>query len=186
MYYQIFEKLYQNAAKRMVSDCQSFIFKNSKILDLGCGSGIVGQEFQKKFEANLIGVDIKDLRIIPIPFELINGLKLPFPDNIFDAVLINFVLHHTDSPLALLEEAKRVSNGKIIIYEDLPENLLSKLRCSIHGASFNKFFKIKNKSSFKTEKEWEDIFNKIKLNIIFKKIVNKFPVKKEMFVLEKA
>jgi len=121
MYYQVFSRFYRKAAQKMVVECERFIPQKAKILDLGCGSGVVGQEFQTKFRADLIGVDVKDLRVVPIKFELIKNSKLSFPDNFFDVVLINFVLHHADYPVDLLKEAVRVTNNKIIIYEDLPE-----------------------------------------------------------------
>lgn len=184
-FYRIFSKIYQRAAQKMCLDCQDFIQKGSKILDLGCGSGIIGMTFQDYFQAKVIGVDIKDSRIVPLPFKIINGKSLPFPEKSFDIVLINYVLHHSGDPILLLKEAKRVAKDKIVIYEDLPEGFLSKLRCKIHGVSFNKFFKIKNRPSFKPEREWEKVFKKIGLNIIFKRRINNFPVKKELFILIK-
>ena len=167
----------------MCFECQNFIERGSKILDLGCGSGIVAKSFQDFFQSEVLGVDIRDNRIYSIPFKIIDGKFLSFPENSFDAVLINYVLHHSEDPISLLKEAKRVSRDKIIIYEDLPEGFLSKLGCKIHGASFNSFFKIKNQASFKTERQWEEVFKNIGLKIIFKKEVNSFPIKKGMFVL---
>ena len=181
-YYQVFSKVYQRAAQKMCRDCQGFIEKSSKILDLGCGSGIIGLAFQEFFQAEVIGADVRDNRISPLPFKLIDGKKLPFPENFFDVILINYVLHHSENPTTLLNEAKRVSK-KIIIYEDLPEGFLSKLICKIHGASFAKFFRNLNSASFKSEKEWEKFFRELGLNIILKKKINNFPVKKELFVL---
>jgi len=166
----------------MCLDCQSFIEKGGKLLDLGCGSGIVAKAFQDFFEAKVVGVDIKDQRISYIPFEIINGKKLPFPEKSFDAVLINYVLHHSNDPIALLEEAKRVSK-KIIIYEDLPEGILSKIYCQFHSLTFNKLFQGGNNASFKTGREWEEIFQKTGLRIIFKKKIDNFPTKKELFIL---
>lgn len=182
-YYRIFSKAYQGAAQRMCLDCQDFIKKGSKILDLGCGSGIVGKSFQKFFQAEVIGVDIQDNRIYPIPFELIDGKKLPFPEKSFDVVLISYVLHHSGNPTLLLKEAKRVTRDKIVIYEDLPEGFLSRIICKIHGISFDKIFKNQSQTSFKLEEEWKKIFREIRLNTIFKKRINNFPVKKELFIL---
>ncbi len=167
----------------MCFECQNFIERGSKILDLGCGSGIIAKSFQDFFQAEILGVDIRDNRIYPIPFKIIDGKSLPFSENSFDVVLINYVLHHSGDPISLLKEAKRVSRNKIIIYEDLPEGFLSKLRCKIHGASFNSFFKIKNQASFKTERQWEEVFRNIGLKIIFKKEANSFLIKKGLFIL---
>ena len=182
-FYRIFSKIYERAAQKMCLDCQDFIQKGSKILDLGCGSGIIGETFGDFFQAKVIGVDIKDNRIYPLPFKIINGKSLSFPENSFDIVLINYVLHHSGDPILLLKEAKRVAKDKIIVYEDLPEGLLSRIICKIHGISFAKIFQNQNQTSFKSEKGWEEVFKKIGLNIVFQKRINNFPVKKELFIL---
>jgi ubiquinone/menaquinone biosynthesis C-methylase UbiE len=183
MYYRIFFQIYRGAAQKMCRDCQNFIEKGEKILDLGCGSGIVAKTLQDFFQAEVIGVDIKDRRIVNIPFKIIDGKTLPFPENSFDIIFISYVLHHSLDPLALIKEAKRVSNKKIIIYEDLPEGFLSKLICRLHNFLFDRFFQHqKTPFSFKSEEEWEKIFKEIGLKLIFKKKVNNFPVKKELFV----
>lgn len=175
------------AAKRMCQDCQQFIEKKSKILDLGCGSGIVSKAFQDFFQSQVIGVDIIDRRVFKIPFKKIDGSNLPFLKNDFDTVLIAYVLHHARNPEALLKEAKRVTKSRILIYEDVSEGLISRLACKLHGVTFDKFVGNRNKTIFKTEKEWQDVFEKLNLKLIFKKRINsKFsPIAKELFVLEK-
>lgn len=182
LFYRIFSKIYEQAAKKMCLECQSFIKKGSRILDLGCGCGIAGETFKKFFQAEILGIDVKDYRILPLPFRLYDGFHLPFPDGSFDAVLINYVLHHSEDQTALLKEAKRVVRDKIIIYEDLLDGFLSGFICKLHGASFAKFV-VRTKFSFASEKEWEKIFEEIGLNIVFKKKVNNFPVKKQLFIL---
>lgn len=183
MFYQIFSKIYEIAAEKMCLACEDFIKRGSKILDLGCGSGIVGNKFKNFFQAEVIGVDIIDKRILPLLFEIIDGEHLPFPDKYFDVVLINYVLHHTKDPRILLMEAKRVGK-RIIIFEDLPEGFLSKFICKLHGISYGKFFNDQGFKSFNTEENWKKIFTDLNLNIIFKKKVKNFPQKKELFVLE--
>lgn len=184
MYYRIFLPIYRRVARKMCRDCRDFIKKKEKILDLGCGSGIIAEAFKEFFEAEVTGVDIKDQRIFNIPFEIIDGKNLAFPDKSFDTVLINYVLHHSDEPTALLREAGRVAK-KIIIYEDLSENFLSRIYCKLHNLTFNIFFQKEKANSgfFKTSKEWENIFQEMGFTVIFKKTVNNFPVKKKLFVL---
>jgi len=186
-YYRIFSKIYEMGAREMCNDCQDFIEEGSRILDLGCGSGIAAKNFQDFFKAKVIGVDVKDNRLVPIPFKIVDGKNLPFDDNSFDVVMINFVLHHSEQPESLLKEAKRVSK-KIIIFEDLPEGIFSKLRCKIHEITF--FGGKREKFNFKTSNEWKKIFKKLGLKIIAQKpVFSDFnlidPVKKILFVLEK-
>jgi len=185
-YYRVFSKLYERAAQEMAKDCQGFIKKGSKILDLGCGSAIAAKAFQDVFQAKIIGVDIIDRRIFPIPFKLIDGVFLPFPEKSFDTVLISYVLHHSQDPIALLKEAKKVVIDKILIYEDIPEGIFSDFICQLHGFVFNKFFQnSEDDFNFKTENEWKKIFENLGLNIIFKKKVSFFP-KKILFVLKSS
>ncbi len=181
--YCFFSKFYRRAAGKMCLECRQFIKEGSKILDLGCGSGIVGKQFQDFFKAELFGIDIIDRRAVKIPFQIYDGVNLPFPEKSFDIVMINYVLHHVGDLIPLLKEVKRVAKDKVIIFEDLPEGFLSKIICKLHGKSYSKFFQNPDKTSFKPEGEWEKIFKEIGFDIIFKKRQSNFPVKKELFVL---
>lgn len=175
----------------MCLECQGFLNEGAKILDIGCGSGIVAKEFQQFFKTKIFGIDIEDKRVEEIPFQTFDGVKIPFPDDHFDFSLISYVLHHAKEPELLLKEAKRVSK-KIIIFEDLPEGVLAKIRCKLHQFTFNLFFqKEKQSFNFKTKKEWEEIFKRNNLKIIGeKRIFTNFfeffdPVYKILFFLQK-
>ena len=194
-YYQFFAKIYQLEAKKMCLDCQPFIEKGSKILDFGCGSGIVAEALQNFFQADVFGVDIKDERVTNIPFKIIDGQSLPFPENSFNICFVSYVLHHAENVVRILEEIKRVTKEKIIIFEDLPESFLSKIFCQIHKITFNQFFLKQNPgSNFKKSEEWKKLFNALGLKIIFKKNIFPvfrpgfwiYPVKRILFVLEKV
>ena len=178
-------------------DCKDHISKESKILDLGCGSAIVAKCFEEFFNADVLGVDIKDMRIEDIPFKIIDKNNLPFSDNSFDIVLIAYVLHHCEDPIFLLKEAQRVSKDKIIIYEDLPDGFFSGLFCKMHSFIFHYFFqenvfsgKIERKrgESFKNIKEWKQVFKDLNLTLIDEKkaSLNIMPINKKLFVLKKA
>ena len=189
-FHQVFASVYKLAAERMCDECRDFVKQGSQILDVGCNSGIVIKAFADRFKAKVIGVDIEDNRILPIAFRLTDGDYLPFSENSFDVVLIAYVLHHAQNPFNLLREAKRVSRRKIIIYEDLPEGFLPKLRCWFHQTTYNLFFQNSNqKFNFKTEKEWQKTFDELGLIVVKnKRVLAKFdcfdPVKRNLFVLE--
>ena len=179
-FWKIFQRFYEIAAEKMVNEIEKFL-EGEKILDLGCGSGILGEKIRERLKKEVIGIDIVDKRVCNIPFKIYDGKKIPFPENFFGLVIISFVLHHTEDPISILQEAKRVGK-RIIIFEDLPEGILGKLYCFFHWISWNLFFGKSPKFNFHTKKEWEEIFKKLDLKLISEK---DFLVKRKIFVLEK-
>jgi SAM-dependent methyltransferase len=164
----------------MCKEIEEFVC-GEKVLDLGCGSGIFGKKFKEKFKKEVLGIDIVDKRVCQIPFKLYDGQTIPFPENYFDLVLISFVLHHTENPISILKEAKRVGK-RIIIFEDLAEGIFGKFYCFLHWMSWNLFFGKSPKFNFYTRKEWERIFKDLQLKLISEK---DFLIKRKIFVLEK-
>lgn len=83
------------------------------ILDAGCGSGIVARYLADKFRAaKVIGCDQSELRVAKAKKKATQGnlefmagdlTALPFADNMFDAVVIRYVMQHL--PVVIREKA---------------------------------------------------------------------------------
>jgi SAM-dependent methyltransferase len=179
-FWKTFRSFYEMAAERMCKEVEDFLI-GERILDLGCGSGIFGKKIKEKFEKEVVGIDIVDKRVAEIPFKIYDGKQIPFPKDYFDLVIISFVLHHTQDPVSLLKEAKRVGK-RIIVFEDLAEGILGKGYCFLHHFFWNLFFGKSPKFNFHTSKEWEEIFKNLGLKLISEK---DFLIKRKIFVLEK-
>ncbi len=94
--------------------------ESSNILDLGASDGRLAATLQETLAAkgrlvHFAGCDVHVQSETYIPIVSYDGCTLPFPDNSFDCVLIVDVLHHTQDPQRVLEEAKRVSSQYIVI-----------------------------------------------------------------------
>ena len=113
------QKLFYDTMKDIINS-------NARVLDYGCGPGIISEYFGN----NYIGIDIDETRIIQArkmyktkQFILVDGSnkKLPFYDNQFDIILFNDCLHHiSDFAIKhILPELRRIlsENGVIIIRE---------------------------------------------------------------------
>lgn len=189
---KVFYSLYWMAAEKRCKECEAFVRKGDRVLDLGCGSGVIAKVFQKNFQIDVLGADIQDSRVVDLDFQLIDGKSLPFPSKSFDIVFIFHVLHHACDYLDLLKEAKRVSRKKVIIYEDVPRGFFSNLFCQVHGFLFNTLFMSESgKTYFKSKEDWLKLFESLGLQVVFQKqrkslLANFYPIKYIQFVLEKA
>ncbi|HEX2977659.1 MAG TPA: class I SAM-dependent methyltransferase [Candidatus Babeliales bacterium] len=102
-----------------------------KILDVGCGSGLITHYVQDiLWESKVVGVD-RDQPVIKNAQEAFPEIRfftsdgqLPFEDASFDCVYASYVFHHlkTDDQKKLLHEMIRVltPNGLLIILEFNP------------------------------------------------------------------
>ena len=188
--YRLLRPFYDNQAKKMCHDFREYISKQDRVLDLGCGSGIVAKKIESTFKTKVEGVDIIDMREVDIPLKLYNGKDLSFiKDNEFDVVLISYVLHHTGDLESILKQATRIAKKHIIIYEDLNEGFFGKIYCFFHGKLYDLVF-LKNNipARFLNEKQWKNLFKELNLKLVHSKnkkyLLN--PVKRKMFILEKG
>lgn len=119
-------KLHQKKAEYLVDLISSFLSKDTKIMDLGCGSGEVSKKLLD-LGYSVVSVDVVDkVKVDGVKVIVYNGEKLPFGDKEFDKVLLITVLHHVDKYKELLQEVARVSR-EVIIVEDVYENAWDKL-----------------------------------------------------------
>jgi len=93
-----------------------FIADGDKVLDVGCGDGMLANELWESKNIDIRGLDTARQPNSFIPVTLFDGKTIPFPDNSFDKILLIDVLHHCRNPLRLLKECKRV--GKQVIVKD--------------------------------------------------------------------
>lgn len=75
---------------------RDWIKNDEKILDIGCGNGIVANFLIKHLEVNITGCDIENYLIYDLPFVKIAKDKFPFSNRRYDVALLNDVLHHID------------------------------------------------------------------------------------------
>jgi SAM-dependent methyltransferase len=101
----------------LASHFAALIPAQARILDVGCGDGLIDCLIQQQRpDISIEGIDPLVRSRTHIPVRSFDGAKLPYPGASFDAVMFVDVLHHTVDPKALLREAMRV--GKIILIKD--------------------------------------------------------------------
>ncbi|WP_081975019.1 class I SAM-dependent methyltransferase [Novilysobacter arseniciresistens] len=106
---------------------QERFFQARRILEVGCGSGVISSTLSSlgSVDLEIDGVDIVDSRIEKsgYTFQLIGGTSLPFPDDYFDIVITNHVIEHVGDEVAQnqhLQEIGRVVSPSGIVYLAVP------------------------------------------------------------------
>lgn len=98
-----------------------------KLLEVGCGSGVISSTLAKLGEPELsvIAVDVNDNRMVSegYAFLKVEGTTLPFEDGSFDIVVSNHVIEHVGEradQLHHLEEIRRVLRPGGCVYLAVP------------------------------------------------------------------
>jgi ubiquinone/menaquinone biosynthesis C-methylase UbiE len=97
--------------------------KAESVLDVGTGSGLFAEAFEKK-GLKVAGIDISEEMIQAVKdfvekgeFLTAPAEKIPYPDKSFDLVFLGHVLHEANDMVKALEEAKRVAKLRIAVLE---------------------------------------------------------------------
>jgi ubiquinone/menaquinone biosynthesis C-methylase UbiE len=116
-----FNAITWNRSKKVVSYFAVFLPEQGRLLDIGTGTGHVAALLQTP-SRTVVGCDIMNLLMLPLPYVLADGGQLPFRSASFDVVLLITVLHHVPKPLhsRFLSETVRVlkPGGRLIVMED--------------------------------------------------------------------
>lgn len=113
-----------------------YVGPGDTVLDVGCGTGYLSVYLRDMYGVVPHGIDVKDVRQTDIPFTEFDGTSIPFPDNVFDHVILSEVLHHSHDPVRLAAECDRVARRRIIVFEDMPQGLVGKLALQAHMQAF--------------------------------------------------
>jgi ubiquinone/menaquinone biosynthesis C-methylase UbiE len=125
---------FSNTVAIVLSQC---LTRDSRILDIGCGTGRYGQTF-KDNGYSVIGIDRSESQVKQaatiIDARIANATQIPFQDSTFNVCSMIMMIHHLshDERRIAFDEVSRVlcNNGTLVIktcsHMDLPKRLTSK------------------------------------------------------------
>lgn len=124
--------------RHILSDVMHIDPKGKRTLDVGCGGGILAEEFAR-MGCELTGVDPSAPSIatarahaaqsrLTIDYRVAGGEHLPFEDNSFDIVYCCDVLEHiSDLKQVIAETARVLKPGGVYFYDTINRTRLSRL-----------------------------------------------------------
>jgi ubiquinone/menaquinone biosynthesis C-methylase UbiE len=139
------------------------------ILDVGCGSGALGQAIKDspKCPPRVKVTGLEKVRrgdeLTAVNFY--DGQKIPYPDKSFDVVILADVLHHAANPHNLINECSRVARRVLIIKDHKVEGFLAKQRISFMDWASNVQYGIPCFYRYNTLKEWKKLIGQLGLEV---------------------
>lgn len=88
-------------------------------LDLGCGSGHNAHVFRAEAGLEILEADVVNLKRSGQAPLLMEQGRVPLPDRAVATSFICFVLSYAEDPAALLREARRVSDGHLLLFQSI-------------------------------------------------------------------
>src|SRR3989441_1362386 len=93
--------------------------RGPRLLDLGAGEGWVAEALRTRAAVWACAVDVGPFRLAAEPYVVYDGARLPCGDGAFDTTLLSLALHHAETPEAVLDEAVRVTRGRLLVVESV-------------------------------------------------------------------
>lgn len=138
--------------------------KDASILDVGCGDGLLSAVLRsKRRDLTLRGIDVLPRNHTHIPVEMFDGVRIPFEDDSFDAVLFSDVLHHIDDPSVLLREARRVARRCVLIKDHFREGWAAYQRLRFMDWVGNARYGVALPYNYWSENQWQRAWREIGL-----------------------
>lgn len=163
----VHEPIYKRRIDVLSSLIVSQLQVGDKVLDIGCGSGMLGAAVTGAQESP-IGITYRGLEKVKRggePIEVIEHAigPLPFRDQEFDVVILADVLHHEVQESSLISEAARVCKRTLVIKDHKPDGFLGFWRVCFLDWAANHPHEVKCLYRYHTRKEWLTIFEEHKL-----------------------
>ena len=132
------------------------------VLDVGCGNGVISRYIMDaRPQLSIQGIDVLKRPACAIPMETYDGKRFPFDDKSVDAVIFMDVLHHTDDPLGLLQEASRVARQSIIVKDHLCENRMSERILAFMDWIGNRSHGVALPYNYWSSKQWKEAWKQL-------------------------
>jgi SAM-dependent methyltransferase len=139
------------------------------VLDVGSGDGSVALMVQNQHAGvKVVGIDSLVRPNTAIPVNEFDGERIPYGDGSFDVVMCVDVLHHTNDPQILLNEAARVTRRHVLIKDHHRNGFMAYSTLRFMDWTGNARFGVALPYNYWSEEEWDRGYSRAGLRIVRK------------------
>ena len=123
-----YDELYKEEQLEKIKLIEEYVKEGDKLLDVGCGTGIVGEYFEDR--CDVLGIDNSKamLKLADIKTVLGSAEALPFEDKNFDVVISLTTLQNFNDVEKAVKEMERVCKRTLIVSMIKKSTKLNKVR----------------------------------------------------------
>jgi SAM-dependent methyltransferase len=138
--------------------------ERATVLDVGCGDGLVAAVLHsKRPDIDIQGIDVLPRGKTHMRVSMFDGANIPFPDASFDVVLFSDVLHHTEDPTILQQQARRVSKRNVLIKDHFRNGIAANARLRFMDWVGNSRFGVALPYNYWRDSQWQSAWQLIGL-----------------------
>lgn len=135
---------------------------SASVLDLGAGDGFLASLINiQRPDTSMVGVDVVPRVKSFVPVLQYDGLRAPYADRAFDAVVLVDVLHHARDPRALFGEAVRLARQRVIVKDHICESGLDRMLLRFMDRVSNARFGVPLPFNYLSLREWKELFSSV-------------------------
>lgn len=144
-----------------------FLPANARVLDIGCGDGVVGQLLMERDPTRTVtGIETSPRPQCRIEYKIYDGKRIPFDDASFDVCMLVDVLHHSRSVLSLMQEARRVTRKFILIKDHACESRLDFQLLRLMDWVGNRPYGVESAANYLSRRQWQECFESCALRTV--------------------
>jgi len=150
--------VYAARIRELVRQISKHLQAGDHVLDVGCGSGGLGEAILKApscpDRVQITGLERVPRGNEPVEVVAYDGKQIPFSDGSFELVLLADVLHHEADPSRLVRECARVSRRHLIIKDHKLEGPWAKQRVAFLDWAANAPYEVDCLYRYNTAAQW--------------------------------
>jgi ubiquinone/menaquinone biosynthesis C-methylase UbiE len=140
--------------------------RNASVLDVGCGDGSLAKLIQdQRPDVRIHGIDVLVRPQTAIPVEPFDGTHIPVADGSYDVVMFVDVLHHTNDPLVLLREARRVARQSVLLKDHTRNGFLAGPTLRFMDNVGNARYGVALPYNYWPREQWQAAFHELGLKV---------------------